>query len=196
MRFALNSLLLARRRQRQARRVEEQLPEMLLSLTGALRAGLSLHQALIEAAGDTPPPLGPALRRCADGVALGISWTEALDALRLECPGEGTTLLVWALSVHLRSGGDLPALAERLHELLVERRRLHGRLLASTAQMRMSAGVVLLVPLFLAASLSQLAPGYLDPLLHTRAGWALLFWAGSMTLIGLALIRRLSSFRW
>ncbi|MDI6870294.1 MAG: type II secretion system F family protein [Bacillota bacterium] len=169
---------------------------MILSLTGGLRAGLSLNQALALAAADTPPPLGPEVRRCTEEVRLGLSWAEALDSLRCRLPGEGLTLLVWALAVHRRTGGDLPALCDRLHDLLGERRRLRAKLAAATAQSRLSAGVVAVVPFFLALTLRQLAPDYLAPLLHTPAGWALLTWAGLMDAVGVMLILRLSTLKW
>ncbi len=179
-----------------ARRADEQLPELILSLTGALRAGLSLTQALAVATADTPAPLGPELRRCLDEAELGIPWSEVLEGLRRRLPGEGLTLLVWALSVHRRTGGDLPALCDRLHELLRERRRLDAKLAAATAQSRLSAGVVLVVPFLLAVSLYRLAPDYLTPLLRRPAGWALMTWAGLMNGLGLMLIFRLCAPRW
>lgn len=183
-------------RQALLQKAEEQLPEMLLSLTAALRAGLSLRQALEMAAVDTPAPLGVELRRCLDQVRLGASWEEALERLRQRLPAEGLILFGWALSVHWRTGGDLPALCERLVDLLGERRRLRAKLAAATAQGRLSAGVVLLVPFLLAFSLRQLAPGYLAPLLTTPAGWAMLSWAGLMNCLGVVLILRMSTLKW
>jgi tight adherence protein B len=179
-----------------ADKAEEQLPELILSLTGGLRAGLNLAQALELAAAGTPPPLGPEVRQCVEEAALGLSWSETLDNLRRRLPGEGLTLLVWALAVHRRAGGDLPALCERLHDLLAERRRLRAKLAASTAQSRLSAGVVGMVPLIVALALHQLAPAYLEPLLRTPAGWALLAWAALMDLVGVMLILHLSTLRW
>jgi tight adherence protein B len=169
---------------------------MVLSLTAALRAGLSLRQALELAARDTPPPLGPEVARCVADVALGAGWAEALERLRMRLPGEGLTLLAWALVVHGRTGGDLPSLCERLHELLNERRRLRAKLLAATAQGRLSAAVVMVVPLLLGASLQRLAPDYLTPLFHTTGGWALLLWAVAMNALGVILVWRLSTLRW
>lgn len=178
------------------RRVDDTLPELVLSLTAALRAGLSLRQALELSARDTAPPLGTEVAKCVDEVRLGSSWAEALDALRERLPGEGLALLAWALVVHGRTGGDLPALCERLHELLSERRRLQAKLLSSTAQARLSASVVLVVPVFLGASLQRMAPDYLAPLFHTPGGWAMLLWAGVMNVLGVALVWRFSTLRW
>ena len=179
-----------------ARKVEEQLPEAILALTAGLRAGLSLPQALAVTAGDTPPPLGKELRRCVEEVEFGLAWPEALENLRRRAPGEGLTLLAWALAVHRRTGGDLPALCERLHDLLSERRRLRAKLAATTAQSRLSAAVVAVVPLLLGVALHRLAPDFLSPLLTTPAGWALLVWAGVMNGIGVLMILRLSALKW
>ncbi|MGE5552397.1 MAG: type II secretion system F family protein [Betaproteobacteria bacterium] len=179
-----------------AGRAEEQLPEMILALTSGLRAGLNLGQALALAAADTPAPLGPEAKRCCGEVALGLSWPEALGNLRSRLPGEGLTMLAWALNVHWRTGGDLPALCDRLHDLLTERRRLRAKLAAATAQSRLSAVVVAMVPFFLALTLRQLAPDYLLPLFRTPTGWALLTWAGLMDVVGMMLIVRLSTLKW
>lgn len=181
---------------RRSHLVDDALPEMVLSLTAALRAGLSLRQALALAARDTPPPLGKEVARCVEEVKLGSSWAEALDGLRSRLPGEGLALLTWALVVHGRTGGDLPALCERLHELLNERRRLRAKLNASTAQGRLSAGVAMVVPVFLGVTLESLAPDYLAPLFHTAGGWALLLWAVVMNVLGVALVLRFSTLRW
>lgn len=184
------------RRRSVAKKVEEQLPEAILALTAGLRAGLSFPQALAVTAGDTPSPLGRELQRCLEEVELGLAWPEALDNLRRRAPGEGLTLLVWALAVHRRTGGDLPALCERLHDLLSERRRLRAKLAAATAQSRLSAVVVALVPPALGFALYRLAPDFLSPLLTTPTGWALLVWAGVMNGFGVMMILRLSALKW
>ncbi|MGE5507424.1 MAG: type II secretion system F family protein [Chitinophagales bacterium] len=181
---------------RAGRRADDQLPEVLLSLCSGLRAGLSLPQAMAAASGEAGPPLGPELLRCTREIALGRSWSESLRALTQRLPGDDLTFLAWALTIHQRTGGDLPALCDRLYDLLVERRRVRAKLAATTAQSRLSAAVVALVPLFLIIVLHDLAPGYLDPLIRTPAGWLLLGWAGVMNLTGGALIMRISAPKW
>jgi tight adherence protein B len=128
------------RRGRRARRiaaVQEQIAEAVATIASCLRSGRSVLQAIELAAEELAPPLGPSLRRLADRVELGEGLPEALGA--------------WA--------GALAGTLEVLASTLRERRSAARELRSLTAQARLSATILGLLPvgffLFLSAVARQ-----------------------------------------
>lgn len=184
-----------RRRQRFAVEMAEQMPAFLEALCSGLRAGLSLPQALEVAVEDLPEPSASVARRLNDGLRLG----EAPEALMLAeaAAMEGHALaadwrlLATAVAIQRSSGGDLAALLDQQTETLRERQRLQAQVDALTAQGRLSAWVVGLLPLVLLLVLQLMDPELVAPLFNTGTGWVLLGFGALMETAGVLLLRRI-----
>lgn len=172
-----------------------QLPTLLEALVGGLRAGLSLPQALAVAEEDLPMPSAALARRLCDALSLGAD-LEAL--LQDEARSQGAhslasdwRLLATAVGIQRGSGGDLAGTLDQLTETLRERQRLQAQVDALTAQGRLSAWVLGLLPFVLMLALQWMDPEILAPLFHTPTGWVLLGLAAVFETAGLLLLWRI-----
>jgi tight adherence protein B len=165
------------------------LPEVLRRLAAELAAGRTLERALASAGRSGPAELGEALRGAGEGLARGVPLERALTSALPRDPA--CRLLAAALALHRRSGGDLPALCRDLARTLDERQRVEAETAALTAQARLSARVVPLLPPASLLALSALDPAALRLLLGTPAGLLLLGLAGALNLGGALAVRRL-----
>lgn len=173
----------------------EQMPAFLEALTSGLRAGLSLPQALEVAVEDLPVPSAALARRLGDGLRLGeapealmLAEARALDGHALAADWR---LLATAVSIQRSSGGDLAALLDQQTETLRERQRLQAQVEALTAQGRLSAWVVGLLPPALLLALHLMDPELVAPLFSTPTGWVLLGLGALMEGAGVLLLRRI-----
>ena len=178
------------RRGRQSR-FDAQLPDLLLSLSGALRAGSSVQAALHHIVPQAPVPLSQEFGLVLREQRMGVPLEQALVNLQERMPSEGTGLVVSSLSIALGNGGNLAETLERIAATLRARTQLRARVAALTSQGRLQAWIMACLPLALALVLDHLDPQSMALLWHTPAGWAVLAVVAALELAGIALIRRI-----
>jgi tight adherence protein B len=185
-----------RRRQRGAHAErDEQLADAVGSISAAIRAGMSVPQALDYAARETPPPLGGSLAELVDELALGVPLATALDRWAAPIRTDDARLLVSVLGLHRRSGGDLPSVLDQVATALRERRSAAREVRALTAQARLSGGILGFLPIGFFGFLWLTSRQDVQGAFHNPAGVAAM--AIGLTLEGLAFvwIRRLLAVR-
>lgn len=184
-------VLLRRRCRRRADRMAEELPDALDAAAGAIRAGLSLAQALREVAADSPEPVRGALGAAVAALDVGAPFVEALEAFVAASGIEQARTVATALSIGHRSGGDLPRVLEALAAAMRDRAGLDRQLRAGTAQARLSAWVVAGMPVAFLLLTGATSRAQAELLLGTPVGWTLLAVGAALEAAGLAWMRKL-----
>jgi len=183
--------VLARMKRMRLQRFDEQLPDLLLSLAGALRAGSGVQAALRHLVTQAPPPLGQEFGQMLREQRMGVSFEQALAQLHRRMPTEGMGLLASALTIAVQSGGNLAETLERISATLRARLHLLGRVRVLTSQGRLQAWIVAALPFVLALALEWLDPESMALLWHTPAGWGVLATVAGLELAGVLFIRRI-----
>jgi tight adherence protein B len=176
---------------RQRRAFEQQLPDNLQVLGSALRAGHSFTGALGTVVEGAPEPIRRELARAQTDEQLGVPIDEALLRVGRRMRTEDVTQVAVVAALQQEAGGNTAEVLDRVVESLRERHALRRLVRSLTAQGRMSQMVVTALPFGLAAAISLLNPGYLDPLLQTGVGRVLIGGALVMTGIGAIAIKRI-----
>lgn len=146
------------RHDKRLRRLEQQFPEALDMMARAMRAGHALSVAIKMCGDELPGPLGPELRELSDEVTLGIPFNDALQGLVHRVPLRDVTFLAVALTVQRETGGNLAELLDKLAHLMRERFKLVGDVRVKSAEGRLSAWILGLLPFGMGALLSLLNP--------------------------------------
>jgi tight adherence protein B len=154
---ALPAILRRRRRAAASRLTQDQLAEGISVIAAGLRAGRSLRQAFELAAAEVDPPIGPSFERVTGRVELGDPMDDAIGAWAREISGADARLAAGVLRLHRRTGGALAATLERLATTLRDRRSAARELRSLTAQARLSANILGLLPLGFFGFLSLVA---------------------------------------
>ncbi len=170
---------------------EAQLPEALDAIVNSLKAGYSFPAALEFAAGEVPAPLGPELARVRDEQRLGVEARPALAAMAERVGTADVRMFVTAVLVQRETGGNLADLLADLASLVRDRAAFRGRVAALTAEPRMSAIVLALLPVSLFSLLFLLNRPYMQPLVSTPFGRLLLVASGTLSLGGYFVMRKL-----
>ena len=172
---------------RAERALERELPDALRRVAAELGAGRTADRALMAAAvagGGASDAFALAGRRAAAGEEIGSALAAAL--------GERARFAAAAISLQLRAGGDLPSLLRSLALRLDERRGVNAEIRALTAQARLSARVVPLLPVVGLALAALLDAGAVRRLLTTAPGLAIVAVAAALDLAGLLAIRAIA----
>ncbi|MDR7435505.1 MAG: type II secretion system F family protein [Armatimonadota bacterium] len=170
-------------------RFEEQLPDAITAAVQQLRAGRTLPVAIAFLAERFPPPLGEEFGKCNMELELAIPLEEVLSSLRERVPSRALRMVTLAISVTNKMGGNLADFLEAQAESLRLQIAYHRQVRALTAQARLSALVVGLLPGFVAGAFLMLQPSFFEPLLADPLGRILLVTAGGLQGVGIQVIR-------
>lgn len=181
----------AQLRQRRLRRFEEQLPDALTMLSGALRAGLSLRSAIAQLVIEAPAPLGQEFTLLLREQRLGATLEQSLNGLARRVPTPTTVLTISAMRIASETGGGLAEMLERTANTVRSRLQIEGKIRALTAQGKLQAWIVGLLPVGLMMVLNQMEPGTMSVLWHTPMGWGALAVIGILEALGIYVIRRI-----
>jgi len=172
---------------------EEQLPDALMMLSGALRAGLGINTALVQVTSESPAPLGQEFSLMLREQRLGLSLDQSLGNLARRVPTPTTVLVVSAMKIANETGGGLAETLERTAHTIRSRLQMEGKIRALTSQGKLQAWVVGALPLFLMMVLNTMEPEKMALLWTTRIGWGALIIIAVMEVTGIVLIRKIVS---
>ena len=169
---------LARRRQRQ---FDSLLPDTLQLLASTLRAGYSLMQGVEAVSQEVSEPVGRELRRVVTEARLGRPLEESLEGVAERMDSADFGWAVMAIRIQREVGGNLAELLVTVAETMTERERLRRDVNALTAEGKISAIVLTILPIGLGVFIWSVNPGYMDPLFEETIGKILL--GGSVVLM-------------
>jgi tight adherence protein B len=179
--------IVRRRAAKERSMLDELLADAVASIGSALRTGLSLTQALGHAGREISAPLGPTLLRVADRTAFGIPLDDALLGWLDEVRTSDARLVVGVLRLHRRTGGALPRVLDELARTLRERRSSAREVRSLTAQARLSAAILGLLPIGFFLFLSTTSRGDIEAAARTGIG---------MVSIGVGLTLQVLAYLW
>lgn len=178
-------------RARRLRRFDAQLPDALLALGSALRAGASLQAGLRQIVAESQAPLAQEFSLMLREQRFGLGMDQSLANLHTRVPTEAASLVVAALRIAADTGGNLAETLERIGGTVRARLHMEGRIRALTAQGRLQSRVVAALPWLLIAALDRLEPEAMRQLWTTPEGWTVLMLVASLDVLGLWMIARI-----
>jgi tight adherence protein B len=178
-------------RVRRLLRFEEQLPDALMMLAGGMRAGVGMSSALQQLVKEAQPPLSQEFSLMLREQRLGVTLEDSLNNLNRRLPTQTTTLVVSAMRIAAETGGGLAETLEATSKTIRARLQMEGKIRALTAQGKMQAWVVGLLPIVLMLVLDKMEPEAMWMLWHTRMGWATLAIIGFFEFMGVYIIRKI-----
>ena len=183
-------VLVGSAKDKRVEKVREAVPSALESMSSCFSSGFTLLQTFHQVAGDTPGPLGATFAQSAHVLEMGGSAESALTVLREGAHASELAFVAVALDVQHQSGGAMRQVLEAATDTVKGELALRRSLRVQTAQAKLSARVVVVMPFILVAAFSLASPDFLSPFFSSVAGYALLSLAVIMQVAGIMLVRR------
>jgi len=178
-------------RNRRKKSILTQLPALLDLLSGHVRAGHSLPESLSETVPLLPPGIREEMAWVLQQTRLGTPLVEALTSWEERIRSEETSLLVRPLRAAIPGGGNIVDLLDRTRDILRLRMRTAEKLRSMTAQARLQAVVLTLLPPAFAVALSKVDPGFFPNLVGTPQGKSIIAIAFVLQVLGWITIRKI-----
>jgi tight adherence protein B len=178
-------------RKRRLARFEAQLAEALQQIAGALRAGLTLAQALDRTGREADAPLRQEFGLSCKEMKLGVPLEEALGNMAARVGSEDLDLMATSTAIAKQLGGNLAEMFETIAGTVRERFRLEGKVKALTSQGKLQGLIVGSLPLFIGLFFSRFRPDLTAPMFESAYGYVLVLAVVVLEAVGFLLIRRI-----
>ena len=155
---------------KQKKKFDMQLPDTLNLLSTSLRAGYSVMQAIEAAAQEAPEPTRREFGRAMTEIRLGRPLIDALNDIALRMESKDFEWAVIAIAIQREVGGNLAEVLQSTAETMMHRNRFRREVKALTAEGRISAWIMALMPVAVVGAIWVLNPGYITPLWSTSMG--------------------------
>ena len=159
---------------RRRAKFEAQLEQTLPLMAGSLRAGFGVMQTLDAVARESDSPTAEEFGRVVMESRLGRDLGDSLRALGERVESEDFDFVVQAIDIHREVGGDLAEVLTNVAGTIRDRNRVRRSIQTLTAEGRISAGILLALPIVMFFVVQGLNPEYLHELTGTSAGRVML----------------------
>lgn len=180
-----------RLRRARLEKFEEQLPDAVDVMKRALRAGHPFNTCIKLVADDMDAPISREFELTFADVNYGNDLRRALLGMLLRVPSSNLMAVVTAVLIQKETGGNLAEIFERIALVIRSRFRFGRRVRTLSAEGRMSAWILTLVPIILFGVLWITTPSYLPPLLENPTGQKMLIFAGVMMVVAVFWMRKI-----
>ena len=185
-----------RRRARRLARFEEQLPDALTMMARALQAGHPFNETIKMIGEEMADPIGGEFRQVFNDINYGSSSKAAFMSLLTRVPSMSVNTLVIAILIQSESGGRLSEIVTKIAAVIRGRFRLSRKVRTLSAEGRLSAWILTLLPFALALVISITTPSYLPSMLEEPGGRKMVGTSLVLVALGIVWMRSIIRFKY
>jgi tight adherence protein B len=168
---------------------EEQLPDAIDMIKRALRAGHPFNGAIKLVSEEMDDPVAEEFGTTFADINYGNDGRRAMLGLLQRVPSVTVMALITSILVQRETGGNLAEILERISAVVRGRFKLQRKVKTLSAEGRMSAWILALVPLFLFGVIWLTSPDYLPMLLEDETGKKMIIYGAVSGIIGIYWVR-------
>lgn len=183
------------RKDKRLRKFDEQLPDALDLIGRGIRAGHALPSALKMVADEMADPVSEEFRVVYDEVNYGFSMQEALTNLATRVPSVDLQYFVVAVLIQRETGGNLAELLDNISALIRARHKLYGTIRVLSAEGKLSAWILTLLPIVLALIINVINPTFMEVLWKDETGIKMIMGVIILMLLGIFWMRKIIKIR-
>lgn len=173
------------------RNIDEQVEEAMVYMANSFKANPSLPEAIQDVCNAMGPPISQELGVLLKEYRLGTPMDQALINMQRRVPSRNLGLSVSALVIGREVGGNIPDILDEIAGTIRESFRLERVIDAQTAQGRMQAWVMGLMPGVVVGVFYLMDPDLIQPLFDTLIGYMILVGAAVLNIIGVVMILKI-----
>ena len=169
----------------------DQLADTIGLLANSLRSGFSIVQSMETVAEQLPDPMASEFHRVVQEIGLGLNYEEALNNMLRRVPSEDLDLMITAVNIQGRVGGNLAEILDTIGHTIRERVRIKGEIRVLTAQQMISGYILTALPVVLGLVLYLINKEYISRMFQDPCGWIMIGASVIMIGLGFLIIRKI-----
>lgn len=188
--FGIGSIYLNSTRKRKASAFAEELPDVLTIIASSLQSGLSFTQALTSVARESDGEVALQFRRVLSEVQVGRNLIDSLQDVADRMDSQDFNWTISALTIQREIGGNLSEILSTTAEAIRGRAEIRNEVKALSAEGRMSAYVLIAIPVFMLLYLRLTRPDAFGLMFSTAPGLVMMTIVVILMLIGWAWVQK------
>jgi tight adherence protein B len=180
---------------RRQARFADQLDDALQLMASSLRAGHSLLRAVDAVADQAPAPIGEEFARIVNETRVGRDLGAALDEVADRVDSDDFRWTAQAIAIHREVGGNLAEVLDTVGATIRERNAIRRQVKALSAEGRLSAWVLMALPVGIVAFLTVTNPVYLSAFTESLTGWTMIVVSGALLVVGALWLKKTVAIR-
>ena len=172
-----------------------QLPDALDMMARGLKVGHPLNASLATVAKEMPDPIATEFGLVVDQVAYGDDLTDAFNEFADRINQEDLQYLATAIAIQHGTGGDLARILGVLSKVVRDRLSMRRKIKAISAEGRLSAAILSVVPVIIFVGLNVSSPAYYGDIADEPLAKPLVFFVVFLVILNAVILRKLVSFR-
>jgi tight adherence protein B len=189
--FFVPRIYVSFRKSRRLNAFNDQLGDTITLLANSLRSGYTIVQSMKTVAEQLPDPMASEFYRVTQEIGLGLHYEEALNNMLRRVPSDDLDLLITAVNIQGKVGGNLAEILDTIGHTIRERVRIKGEIRVLTAQQMISGYILTALPVILGLVLYSINKTYIGRMFSDPCGWIMLGVAALMIVSGFLIIRKI-----
>ncbi|WLD93944.1 type II secretion system F family protein [Alkalihalobacillus sp. AL-G] len=191
--YTFPMMWMKRKEKQRIQKFNDGLADMITTIVGSLRAGFSFPQALKTVVEEADGPIKDEIGHLLKDMQYGSTLEDSLNELHERMPSEDLELMIQAILIQRQVGGNLASVLDKIVQTIRDRTKIQRQIKTLTAQGKLSGIVIGLLPIILGIILYLIEPEYIGSLFTNPIGMALLGASLVSGIIGLILIRKMTT---
>ena len=179
------------RKRKRLNAFNDQLGDTITLLANSLRSGYSIVQSMDTVANQLSDPMASEFHRVTQEIGLGLHYEQALNNMLRRVPSDDLDLMITAINIQGKVGGNLAEILDTIGHTIRERIRIKGEIRALTAQQMISGYVLTFLPVALGLILYMINKSYMSLLFSDPCGWIMVGVSALMIAGGFLIIRKI-----
>jgi tight adherence protein B len=182
-------------RRKRLNQLESQLPDAVDLIARALRAGHGFPPAMQMVADELPEPISGEFGLAFDEINYGVPVSDAMMNLATRVPVDDLRFFAVAVVLQRETGGNLAEILDNIAQLIRERFKLLGTVRVLSAEGKLSAWILTLLPFVTALVINVVSPGFMNVLWVDPIGFKLILLALVAMVLGIFWMWRIVQIR-
>jgi tight adherence protein B len=161
----------------------------------SVKSGLPTNEALKIVAREITDPVGSEFNKLVEGLKVGVSLEQGLKRMYDSMPTAEVSFFAIVMTIQQKSGGNLSEALGNLAFVLRDRKRLQGKIKAMSSEAKASAAIIGSLPPAVGTLVYLSSPHYIMPLFTTHTGWLMLAGCALWMGCGIAVMKKMISFK-
>ncbi|MDQ0894598.1 type II secretion system F family protein [Agromyces ramosus] len=177
-------LVVSSRTSRRRSRFGDQVDDTVQLMAGSLRAGHGLSRTVGAVASEAESPTSEELARVVNEVRLGRSLAESLSVTARRMQSDDFEWVAQAVAINQETGGNLAEVLDQVGKTIRDRNEIRRQVRALSAEGRLSAIVLIALPIVVFLFLIIVQPAYFNAFFTTPLGVVALILAVVLLIVG------------
>ncbi len=193
MSFLLPKFWIYMQKKMRISKFEAQVVDTLVMMSSALRSGMNVFQAIELIEKEQSPPTCQEFGLVLREYKLGVHLEQALENMAGRVKLDDLKIWVICMNIVLEAGGNLTEMLDTLAEVIRERKKLDLKIKSATAQGKLQAVVVTLLPTGLGVMMYFMDKAMMMRMFNTTLGMILLGIMVVLQVSGFVMIRKITT---